>query len=100
MFNGWLLEHRAKKNELYVDTIAVAERSRGLGIGSKLLRAVIDFGREEGFSYVKLSVIETNTRARSLYERMGFREESVRNVPYPWSRTFGFSSTIDLVLDF
>ena len=100
MFNGWLLEHRAKKNEIYVDTIAVAEYARGLGIGSKLLQTVIDFGREKGFSYVKLSVIETNTRAKSFYERMGFREESVQNVPYPWSRTFGFSSAIEMIFEF
>lgn len=100
MFNGWLLEHHAKKNEIYVDTIAVTEQARGLGIGSKLLRAVIDFSREKGFSYVKLSVIDTNTRAKSFYERMGFREKSVQNVPYPWSRTFGFSSAIEMILDF
>ncbi|MHA1907067.1 MAG: GNAT family N-acetyltransferase [Candidatus Thorarchaeota archaeon] len=99
MFNGWLLEHRAKKDELYLDTIAVSEEARGLGIGSKLLQTVQDFARQEGFSYVKLSVIDTNTRAMSMYERMGFRVEAVQKMPYPWSRTFGFSSVIDMILD-
>ncbi|MHA2423465.1 MAG: GNAT family N-acetyltransferase [Candidatus Thorarchaeota archaeon] len=99
MFNGWLLEHRAKKDELYLDTIAVSEQARGHGIGSKLLQEVIDFGCKEGFSYLKLSVIDTNPWAKSLYERMGFRVEAIQKMPYPWSRTFGFSSAIDMKLE-
>ncbi len=99
MFNGWLLEHRVKKNELFVDTIAVAEQYRGLGIGNKLLQTVIDFSRRQNFSCVKLSVIGTNTRAKKLYERTGFREESVQKIPYPWSRTFGFEYAIDMIFE-
>jgi len=98
MFNGWLLEHRVKKNELYMDTIAVAEDSRGLGIGGKLLKEVIAFGSSESFSCIKLSVIDTNVRAKLLYERIGFRETAINNIPYPWNRTFGFSSAYDMEL--
>jgi ribosomal protein S18 acetylase RimI-like enzyme len=98
MYNGWLLEYNANQEELYLDTIAVSEQARGHGIGSILLNTVIDFAREEGFLAVKLSVIDTNTRAKSLYERVGFQVVKVEKIPYPWSRTFGFSSAIDMVL--
>jgi ribosomal protein S18 acetylase RimI-like enzyme len=99
IFNGWLLEYQPKKGELYLDTIAVSEQARGHGIGSKLLNTVINFARDEGFSSIKLSVIDTNTRAKSLYERVGFQVVKVEKLPYPWSRTFGFSSAIGMVLE-
>lgn len=96
----WLAPRTScKEKRTLCDTIAVAEQYRGLGIGSKLLQTVIDFGRKENFACVKLSVIGTNTHAKKLYERTGFREESVQKIPYPWSRTFGFEYAIDMILE-
>ena len=41
MFNGWLLETKVQMDELYLDTIAVAENNRGQGVGTELLKYVI-----------------------------------------------------------
>ncbi len=61
IFNGWILESKVPKDTLYLDTIAVAEHSRGRGIGVMLLHKIIQFAHSEGFSCVKLSVTDTNT---------------------------------------
>jgi ribosomal protein S18 acetylase RimI-like enzyme len=49
---------------------------RGRGIGRALLRAAIDRSRGR-FELVELSVFATNTRARKLYESVGFRSWGV-----------------------
>ena len=45
-------------------------RRRGYGVA--LLSAVITHCREQGFSAIDLSVLKSNTAARSLYEKAGF----------------------------
>jgi len=47
---------------------------RGLGMGAKLLGVVLASARAEGFARCYLETLEHMTRARSLYERFGFRE--------------------------
>lgn len=47
-------------------------RHRGSGIGSALLRQVLDEAAAAG-KPVRLRVLRVNTRARALYERNGFR---------------------------
>ncbi|MHA1289734.1 MAG: GNAT family N-acetyltransferase, partial [Candidatus Thorarchaeota archaeon] len=92
IFNGWVLESKVSKDALYLDTIAVDEHNRGRGVGKLLIDEIIQFARKKGFSFVKLAVVNTNSRAKSLYERLGFKEVKIEKMPYPWSRTFGFSS--------
>jgi ribosomal protein S18 acetylase RimI-like enzyme len=55
---------------IWVVDIALMPESRGLGIGTAVLRDVLEQGREAG-KPVGLNVIKTN-RARRLYERLGF----------------------------
>ena len=55
----------------YIQIIAVAPEARGSGVGSEL----IAFAEErifEKFPNVFLCVTDTNTRARALYERLGY----------------------------
>lgn len=56
--------------------ISIHADLRGHGIGSALIRAVLDWARATpDIEKVCLDVFETNTAARRLYERLGFREE-------------------------
>jgi ribosomal-protein-alanine N-acetyltransferase len=68
---GFALVHpRAFLGNPYIAAIAVAERHRGRGIGSKILSLV-----EQGFAgnrFVYLCVSSFNTRASALYERHGY----------------------------
>jgi ribosomal protein S18 acetylase RimI-like enzyme len=52
-------------------SIAVEPASRGAGVGTALLRALVDLAREERYEALSLSV-EPDNPARSLYERLGF----------------------------
>ena len=53
-------------------SIAVVPQSRGRGAGTFLMSALIATARERGIGALSLSV-ETDNRARRLYERLGFR---------------------------
>ena len=53
----------------YIDAIAIAPKFQRKGIGTAALRSVLD---EAGAIPVRLNVLHVN-RARSLYERLGFR---------------------------
>lgn len=53
---------------------AVSSRVRGQGIGEQLVRDCLEQAKKLGFRVLQFNaVVETNTRARSLYERLGFQ---------------------------
>ena len=58
--------------------MAVAREWRGQGVGSALLVAAIDWGRECGLHKLSLSVFVHNTAAIALYRKFGFVEEGRR----------------------
>jgi GNAT superfamily N-acetyltransferase len=47
----------------------------GQGVGSALLRAAEDWGRDRGFSKLTLAVFSDNRRAKAVYERQGWQPE-------------------------
>ena len=55
---------------LYVDKLWIAERARGLGLGSRLLARAEDVARERGCIGVFLSTFEH--QARPFYEQRGY----------------------------
>ncbi len=57
---------------------AVSSDSRGLHIGEKLVLDSMRAGKELGFSVLQFNaVVESNTHARHLYERIGFHQLGV-----------------------
>lgn len=53
---------------------AVSSRFRGRGIGEQLVRDCLKQAGKLGFRILQFNaVVETNSRARSLYERLGFQ---------------------------
>jgi GNAT superfamily N-acetyltransferase len=68
-----LMDRAEDPNALLMDGIAVAENARGHGIGTRLLEAIENHARALSRSSIRLDVIDTNPRARSLYERFGFK---------------------------
>jgi ribosomal protein S18 acetylase RimI-like enzyme len=67
---GRLYVHRGEE-EIRLMDIALLPAFRGRGIGTRLLRGLIDEARAAGR---RLSIhVERTNRARSLYERLGFR---------------------------
>jgi ribosomal protein S18 acetylase RimI-like enzyme len=67
-----VLAYPRKPGVWRVEILAVAESARGRGIGTALLREVVRDARESGASAITLEVVDTNGRARLLYESVGF----------------------------
>jgi GNAT superfamily N-acetyltransferase len=70
--------YTAQVGRLYVDP-----DNWGCGIGRRLHDGVLEHLRARGQGVVALWVLEANTRARSMYERWGWRSTPDRQTVYP-----------------
>ncbi len=59
---------------VYVQDLYVSADLRGSGLGSKLMKAVIEHSRDWRAGYCRLSVHAGNEAAIAFYENLGFRE--------------------------
>lgn len=67
-----LLEREVENHRFVMDGIIVAPEARGQGIGTALLEAIAQEAADRGYLELRLDVIDSNPRARALYERQGF----------------------------
>lgn len=68
--------------ELVMDGLAVDASWRGRGIGGRLLQEMALLAADHGCRRIRLDVIDTNPRARALYQRHGFRPVRTERTPY------------------
>ena len=95
-----LYERKSRSGELLMDGISVHPDARGQGVGSRLLEAVAEHAAENGFDRIRLDVIDTNPRARQLYERRGFAAIRTEHFGYlRWLLGFGASTTMERRVD-
>lgn len=89
-----LLERPSEDGVLLMDGICVAAGARGKGVGSRLLEAILSEAAKRSMHSVRLDVIDTNIRAKALYERLGFRPVSRHDLgPLRW--LFGFEAAFE-----
>lgn len=69
----------------YISDIAVDSAFEGQGVGRILLDKAEAWAREQGCSLLTLYVFSNNSRARKVYEKLGFKEEVTKYVK-PLSR--------------
>ncbi|MGV9943489.1 GNAT family N-acetyltransferase [Streptomyces sp. NPDC003401] len=86
-----LFERGPAEGELVMDGIAVDARHRGGGIGGLLLGEIAAVAAENGCRRVRLDVVDTNPRARALYERHGFVARRTERTPW-LRRLMGFGA--------
>ena len=60
---------------VYLQDLDVSEALRSQGIGSKLIDACKDYGRERGADFIRTQVFPQNARGLKFYERAGFSEK-------------------------
>jgi ribosomal protein S18 acetylase RimI-like enzyme len=72
--------HFTGEPQAYIGELAVAEAAEGQGAGTMLVRACERWAREQGYAQIVLDTGFANERGRHFYERLGFREESVKLV--------------------
>ncbi len=82
---------------VYVEALAVGAACRGQGIGTRLLNEASAWGLARNRPRMALHVLQSNTGARRLYERMGFRLACPEPRPArPGSRRQGWVSLLML----
>ncbi|MBH0781399.1 GNAT family N-acetyltransferase [Nocardia bovistercoris] len=62
----------ARPGEIEFRMLAVSKAVRGLGVGTALVRKVIEIGAAEGFAAVVLTTMPAMVDARRIYDRLGF----------------------------
>lgn len=90
------VERPLADNVLLMDGICVNPNARGQGLGTRLLDAIKDKARDLGKTAVRLDVINTNPRARALYERQGFVAQMTETTG-PLRHVFRFDTTTQMI---
>ena len=91
-----LLGNDADSSRFLLDGLCVSNAVRGQGVGTLLLEAIVAEGRARGYSAVRLDVVDTNARARALYERRGFVVDRTEPIG-PLRLIFGFSAAHTMI---
>ena len=74
---GWLV-----LDELHITLVAVALEQRRLGLGGRVLEALLEIARASGALHATLEVAPGNGAAVALYRRFGFRDGGLRRGYY------------------
>lgn len=91
-----MLSREVENRRFLMDGLCVARSARGQGVGRALIDAICAEAARRGHDEVRLDVVDTNQRARALYERVGFR--AIRTEPIGALRhVFGFSAATTMV---
>jgi len=85
-----MLERDLQDDTLLMDGIFVTLEARGQGVGTKLLSAIKAEAANRRLSQIRLDVIDSNPRARALYQREGFVPGEVTHLG-PLKHLFGFN---------
>ena len=93
----WPVQHTSIISRVPGQTSGQSE-AREQRVSIKLLTRIADHARATGHHAVRLDVIDTNPRARALYERVGFKAKGQTKLG-PFARVFGFSSATTMVLE-
>jgi len=91
-----LIERDTENERFLMDGIFVAASARGQGVGTALLDAVVAEGGKRGYTSVRLDVIDSNPRARALYERHGFKPVKTQQMGV-LRHIFNFTSATTMV---
>jgi ribosomal protein S18 acetylase RimI-like enzyme len=61
----------------HVEILAVEAAAQGRGVARALMYAIEQWARRRGYRWVTLNVFDRNTRAKALYDSLGYELETV-----------------------
>ena len=64
----------------HIANVIVAPEGEGRGLGRMLIEKGEEWARSQGYGWLTLSVFAQNTRAREVYERLGYGEDIMKYV--------------------
>ncbi|WP_124728612.1 ribosomal protein S18-alanine N-acetyltransferase [Staphylospora marina] len=73
-------------DEAHVTNIAIHPEARGMGLGERLMRHVMNLARSLGATRMTLEVRVSNLVAQRLYEKLGFVRSGIRKEYYTDNR--------------
>ncbi|MBT8411822.1 MAG: GNAT family N-acetyltransferase [Octadecabacter sp.] len=91
-----LLERETENHRFLMDGIFVNDFAQGKGVGTALLNAIAVEARARDYTEIRLDVIDSNPRARALYEREGFVAGGVQKLGL-LRHVFGFQSATTMI---
>ena len=62
----------------HVEVLAVDAAAERRGVARALMDAVEEWARRRGYGWVTLNVFDTNSRARALYDNLGYDRETIQ----------------------
>jgi len=66
------------RGNVYIPTVLVSSKCRGIGVGTCLLSQIEKLAKEKNKRRIELEVFSSNTEAIKLYEKLGFVREGLR----------------------
>lgn len=68
------------KPHAHIEVVVVRAAARGRGLARRLIDATETWARERGYASVTLNVFASNRRADTVYQRLGYRPETVHYI--------------------
>ena len=68
---GMIHLHPDKEDALYIDNLGVAPTFRQQGVGTRLVKVLLQAGRDQGCGEAWVGIEQNNAAARKLYESLG-----------------------------
>ena len=105
LWNGFLLQlgfgtlKPKLEDGLKLEMLAVSPEARGKGVGTKMLDHLSQLALHEGFKRITLEVIDSNEKAKDLYEREGYKDKKYINTAL-FTRGMGFRGYFKMQKDF
>ncbi len=60
----------------YLDSLHIAENARGKGVGTSLIKTMMTYAVENGYSKMSVCIVKGNDSAGNLYKRLGAKHFS------------------------